>query len=485
MKDLDDISSPTQAIERKLSQYFAFYEAKPSFKVSLQNKLAVQSVQQLVKGNVERKMRTFLSWFRTPRLKWVMGLLLFIVVLFSIFTYRPARAAIERLFDIGYVKGVGFVRVSETSLLNGTTSTVKPERTLVIDQVVATAKDTQIWFHETGTKYSLDNVIGKFSTNLNVDGQEYPLVSWSWDTEEQKGTLQFNSFSMTKPTSITLHISPDWVIPIRLIPMTQMTTNQSMTIYPDACQINADINLCVRAFVADSTGYHLWLSASSANPVFYLPTLETSNPLTGNQAELMNSSGFIFNPIYPSEAPFPLEVPVGVQGIQSEVTTTLSFDRSNTESDSLTLLVSGLTVKTSVSELVSCDLGEAPQVGDRFSCEMSINIAGAQINFREGNITQNSDGIRLMLLSDPIQPSNGRILSGVDLEKLSSGSSYLVGSSFNVDTNRLEIWIGLNSFDSGSLQGIQGVRITDAYLTILEPFRLTWNMFLPSQSGLP
>ena len=472
MKDNENNADLNQALEQQLSTYFSLYKAEPAFRSNLQKQLVFHSARQSALGSVISKKKLLPDVFYHPRLKWVGGILFFIIVLFSLFAIHPVRAAIERFLDIGYVEGAGFVKVSNTNLLNGPTYSIKPDQTIGIDQVVADPKKTQIWFHSTGKIYSPEGTNGEFLAYLDVNGQKLPLISWGWVNNEQNGMFEFSSLGTTMPMLFILHISPDWSIPIHLIPMGQISAGQSMTIYPDICQTHLDVELCLRAFVSDSTGYHLWLSASSENPIFYLQTLDIHNPLAGEGAILMDFSGHQLDQVYPSQIPIPIVVSPVVSDVPKEVSTTLSFERSTNDNDSLDLLVAGLTGKTPVDELIMCEPGKNPGIGDQFPCEKSMNIAGELIRFHTGEITQNRYGIILTLRSDPIQSTNGLLLTGVDLENINDYSSSTMGTGFDLRTKQLELWF---TVDPANTETLYGIRINGAHLTILEPYELTWK----------
>lgn len=474
MKENENSADLSQALEQQLSAYFSLYEAETAFKANIEKQLVLHASQHLAVGSVKSKKRLLPDVFYQPRLKWVGGILFFIIVLLSLFAIHPVRAIIERSLDIGYIEGAGFVKVSETDILNGPTYSAKPDQTIGIDQVVADPKKTQIWFHSTGTKFNPEDTNGEFLAYLDVNGHKLPLVSYGWNSIKQEGIFGFGSLGMTMPMSFILHISPDWSIPIRLIPMGQISAGQSMTLYPDICQTHRDVELCLRAFVSDSTGYHLWLSGSSGNPIFYLQALETRNPLTGEEAILMDSSGHQLNQVYPSQLPMPIEVAPVVSDVPKEVSTTLSFERSTNDNDSLDFLVAGLTGKTPADELIMCEPGKNPGIGDQFPCEKTMNIAGELVRFHTGEITQEKyHGIILTLRSDPIQSSNGLLLTGVDLENINDYSSFTIGTGFDVRTKQLELWF---TVDPANPETLYGIRIIDAYLTILEPFQLSWSL---------
>ncbi|MFZ2096343.1 MAG: hypothetical protein WAV05_06865 [Anaerolineales bacterium] len=187
----------------------------------------------------------------------------------------------------------------------------------------------------------------------------------------------------------------------------------------------------------------------------------------------MDSSGNQLNPVYSSEPAVAVQVSSVITDTPEEVRTYLSFERSTDESGSLKRLIGGLTGKTPADDTIVCGLGANPQIGDKFTCEKSITIASEQIRFHEGEITKHSDGIHLTVRSDPIQASNGLLVTFVSAESIFYENSSLVGVGFNPRTDQLEIWQGL---DLLSAKNQFAVKITSAYLTVIEPYRISWSL---------
>jgi uncharacterized membrane protein (DUF485 family) len=465
-----------QQLAHRLSGYFSLYTAEPEYKLSLQKQLLVKSSQQANTQTRRRENRFFEYFHYRPAYKWVAALVVIILIFIMLIAISPVRAALERLIDFGYLEGVGFVRVSATYVLPGQVYSMRANQTITVDRIIADAQKTVVWMHVTGTQFDPDEMNDASFAYLESDRQTLPsissLISYKEDGSKEEGVFQFSSLGSRVSSPFILHLSPDWDIPITLIPMSSINKSQTTTIYPHICQTQLDVELCLRAFVSDSTGYHLWLGASSHNPIFYLQTLDIREPLTGKGAILMDSSGQQLEPVYSSELRTVLEVSSGITDSVNEVSTTLSFERSVNESGSLELLISGLTGKTPADDTIVCELGTDPNIGDHFPCEKSIIIAGEQISFHEGEITQHSDGIHLTIRSDPILASDGLLLTFVNADSLYYENSSLVGVGFDLRTNQLEIWLGL---DSLSAKNQFAVKITSADLTLLAPFRLTWN----------
>jgi hypothetical protein len=468
-------TSTNQQLEETLVGYFSLYTAEPEYRSALQKLLLYKSSKTNLM-HVGRRNNSFFEYLRyRPVYKWIVVASFIILIFIMLFAIRPVRAAIERLIDFGYLEGVGFVRVSETYVLDGPVYSIRPDQTVMVDRMIADERKTVVWLGITGSQLPIEKMNQVNFTYLEVNGQQLPFISSSVSSSpgenKQEGVYEFSSLGSSISSAFILHLSPDWDIPVSLIPMTSMDQSQTTTIYPHICQTQLDVELCLRAFVSDSTGYHLWLGASSHNPIFYLQALDIRDPLTGKGAILMDSSGHRLEQVYSPAPPIVMEVSPVITDTTEEVRTTLSFEPSPNESGSLDLLISGLTGKTPADDTIVCELGPDPQIGDKFPCEKSISIAGEQIRFHEGEITQHSDGIHLTVLSEPIQASNGLLVTFVNADSLYYENSSLVGVGFNPRTNQLEIWLGL---DSLSVKNQFALKITSADLTIFEPFKLTW-----------
>ncbi len=469
-------AGPNPQLEQKLVAYYSLYRAEPAYKSSLKQKLAKSSPQSIAQAG-RRENRFFEYLHYRPAYKWLAALAVVILIFIMLIAIRPVRAAIERLIDFGYLEGAGFVRVSETYVLPGPVYSKRPEQTIAVDRVIANPQKTVVWLRVIGDLYTPEEMNARFFATMAVDRQTLPFFSssvlYSPDEHLEKGVYEFTYLGLGIPSQFVLHLSPDWNIPISLVPMASMDTTQTTTLYPDLCQTHLDVELCLRTFVSDSTGYHLWLSASSRNPIYYLQYLNLNNPLSAEGPTLTDSSGHPLAAVYSSEPAIVMQVSPAITDTPGEESTYLSFERSPNEGGSLELQVPGLTGKTPANNTILCSLGNDPQVGNHFACEKTITIAGEQIRFHEGVISQHSNGIHLTIVSDPIEASNGFQITMVDAESLYYENSSLVGVGFDMRTHQLEIWLGMDSLNA---KNQFAVKITSADLTILEPFNLSWKI---------
>ncbi len=477
MNENDNFTDLNPAIEQQLHTYYSIYSSDPAFKANLQKQLAVQPSQQSTLQAGRRENKIFEYFHYRPAYKWVAALVVILLIFIMLIVIRPVRAAIERLIDFGYLDGAGFVRVSETYVLPSPVYSMRPEQTIAVERVIADPQKTMVWLRVIGKLFAPEEMNSATFATMEINRQSLPsfssLVSYTEDERLEEGVYKFSYLGLGVPSQFVLHLPPDWNIPIRLIPMGAMDNSQTKTIYPDLCQTHLEVELCLRAFVSDKTGYHLWLSASSRNPLFYIQILDIHNPLTGESAILTDSSGHQLDPVYSSEPAIVMQVSPVITDTPEEVKTYLSFERTTDESGYLVLLVGGLTGQTPVDELIMCEPGSHPGIGDQFPCEKTINIAGELIKFHTGEITQKKNyGTILTLQSDPIQSSNGLLLTGVDYENINNFSSSSSGMSFDVRTKQLELWC---TVDPANPETLYGIRIIGANLTILEPFQLTWK----------
>ena len=455
-------------IEKQIRSYYSSFTSASSFKQNLQNQL-----QYEISQNPARMLlrNPFTLRYTDPKVRWALGIVVFIILCFLSLAFAPVRKALGKTIDLGYLEGVGFVRMSETYVLNGSIISDHLSQAIVIDQAVMDSDGTTIWLHATGERLlepSGDIPIAY----IEASGQQYYASSSGWVDDTQSGVFKFSTSPPGMPLSFLLHIGPDRIIPIQLIPMRESTDHQAVTLFSEQCQTHHGVKLCVNAFISDSNGYHLLLNATSSNPDFYLESLYLSNSLSGEDVQLMDSSGNLLQRSSLSSTDFslPFEIPVEVFDAQRVASTTLHFSPSSKDNYSLTLTAPGLQVKTPVNKSISCDVGNDPVIGDAFPCETSITIGGIELTFHSIEVVHGQTGIQLRLISDPIQPKDNLMVTGAYLENLNN-VNYLIGTSFETKTRQLILFLEQETFSSDQSFNI---RIVDGHLTILEPYRFTW-----------
>jgi hypothetical protein len=115
-------------------------------------------------------------------------------------------------------------------------------------------------------------------------------------------------------------------------------------------------------------------------------------------------------------------------------------------------------------------VGNDPVIGSSIPCEISINIGGIELIFHSIEVVQGQTGTQLRMISDPIQPKDSLMITGAYLENLNKGN-YLIGTSFEVKTRQLILFLEQDTFNADLPFNI---RIVDGYLTILEPYQFNW-----------
>ena len=456
--------------ELQIRSYYSSFKCASSFKQNLKDKLHDE-----ISKNPAGKQKGFPLTLRyaNPKVRWALGIVVFTILCILSLTIAPVRKALGKTIDLGYIKGVGFVRMSETYVLNGKIISDDQSQAIVIDQVVMDSDSTTIWLHTTGESLLETSGNGPIAY-IETSGQQYDTSSWGWVDDNQSGVFRFSASQPGMPLSFLLHIGPDRIIPIQLIPMRESTDHQAVTLFSEKCQTHHGIELCVNAFITDSDGYHLLLNAISSNPGFYLESLYLSNSSTGEDVQLMDSSGNLLQRSSLSSADFslPFEIPVEVFDAQREASTTLHFSPASKDNDTLTLTVPGLQVKTPIDQIINCNVGDNPVIGSSIPCETSISIGGIELNFHSIEVSQGQTGTQLRMISDPIQPKDNLMVTGAYLENLNTGN-YFIGTSFEVKTHQLILFLEQDSFSSDPSFNI---RIVDGYLTILEPYQFNWTI---------
>ena len=457
-------------IENQIRSYYSSFKSASSFKQNLQNQLH----DGILKNPAGKQQRfSFTLRYTKPKVRWAVGIVVFTILCILSLAITPVRKALGKTIDLGYLEGVGFVKMSETYILNGKIISDQHSQAIVIDRVVMDSDSTTIWLHATGERLLEPSGDGPIAY-IETSGQQYDANSWGWVGDNQSGVFRFSVSQPGLPLSFLLHIEPDRIIPIQLIPMHESTDHQAVTLFSEKCQTNHGVELCVNAFITDSDGYHLLLNAVSSNPSFYLESLYLGNSTTGNDVQLMDSSGNLLQRSSLSSADFslPFEIPVEVFDTQREASTTLHFSPASKDNNTLTLTVPGLQVKTPIDQIINCNLGDNPVIGRSIPCETSINIGGIELNFHSIEVLQGQTGTRLRMISDPIQPKDNLMVTGAYLENLNNGN-YFIGTSFEVKTRQLILFLEQETFSSGQSFNI---RIVDGHLTILEPYQFNWTI---------
>ena len=183
-------------LENQVEAHYAQFKAEPSFQtISLQSRLNDEIKEKSARP---AHRPSFVQMFSSPVVKWMTGVLAFVLLVILSLGITPVRNAIGKALDLGYIDGVGFVRVSETFVLNGSIVSDRVSQAIVIDRVVMNSDGTRIWFHSTGETMSWSSIEGEPFAFMETDNRQYPVRSWGWDDDSQRGESsnfpKFNTF---------------------------------------------------------------------------------------------------------------------------------------------------------------------------------------------------------------------------------------------------------------------------------------------------
>ena len=167
------LNNVEQVLENQVEAHYAQYKAEPTFKQRLQSRLNDEIKEKSARP---AHRPSFAQMFSSPVVKWMTGVLAFVLLVILSLGITPVRNAIGKALDLGYIDGVGFVRVSETFVLNGSIASERPSQAIVIDRVVMNSDGTRVWFHSTGETMSWSSIEGEPFAFMETDNRQYPSV---------------------------------------------------------------------------------------------------------------------------------------------------------------------------------------------------------------------------------------------------------------------------------------------------------------------
>ncbi|MEW6568112.1 MAG: hypothetical protein AB1449_08095 [Chloroflexota bacterium] len=244
------------------------------------------------------------------------------------------------------------------------------------------------------------------------------------------------------------------------------------TLYPDSCDATEAIQLCAVAVVSEETGTTIFLSGSALDTSLSLLSLTAANPLTGeDRPVLQGDSGPGLSPIPVDMPPIPLELPpLGAQ----VVTESLRFAALAPDATA-TLHIPAVQAQVLVGMPIQLSLRPDPRPGEVFDTDVAVNVGTVSLHFVRAEVVEGPVGVQVVLISEPVRPLNGRLVTGLGLATPSAqgGGRRVFGSSFDVADRVLRVWWDLQGGE-GDEVAIQTVMVETAEVTLLGPFRLRW-----------
>lgn len=482
MSQPSDENKNSERIEHLLEMFFTSTKPSSSFEAKLRNRLAQHAKSQFIVGMSLSQDKRIQFWLNTSRLgrqlTYGIGLL---IILFLLFTFKPVRAAMERLVGYGYIPEVGFIDLNETQVLAHVITELNSDQRLSVTQAMTSPTQTRIWLRLTGIK---DNFLG-LEQNPDLwletgDGQKlYPLsISWtSGDSQNTEVQLQFAAISASEK-NIVLRTKSGWAIPLRFIPAMEADVPSSMNEYTNSCNDYQAIKLCILAVITDKRGTYILISEESIDSQMRVSSAVTSNPLSRERyVILQDDQGHTLAPVATGNMSMPIEVPPGGE---QQVTETFQFEPISPYTESATLQIPAVEAWIPVEAEFSLDLSQAPQLGSSFDPDIAIDVNGQIIQFNQGEIVRDNYGTRVVLTSSPMNPQSGRLVIGLDamITPTISDNHSFIGTGFENTPNGLvlKLWWLLGRDEDFARDRLQHIKIESARLALIGPFEITFYM---------
>jgi hypothetical protein len=425
------------------------------------------------------------SFDRKPwRSRWVWAALIGLVLIASLLIFRqPVLAAFGRLLGYGYFPQAGFVQLDTARILHNPVKQEHAGHSLAVISGLATPDETALWVEFSADPMPPDGAWLETST-----GEKVMLRNWNWDPD-QAGSRGIHLVFPPLPAGMdkmTLALPEGWRLPLEWIPAVQANIPSAEinapypTLQPDValptpqasnpCIKSNGLQVCLKAAVSDPVGTHLLLEANSQGeqltPGSYRELI-VPNLLTGDIKVILTDD--LGNALQFPNQPFdPLQMNNGV-GLQS-----LTFPSVSPQAQTLTLRVPAFEAQAALPDplQLQVDLGANPQPGQSLTLDQELKFLGQAVRFRQA--TLEGDGVaslRLTLISDPIQPQNGLLVSGLELGK-PEGIDDRYGSGSR--QGQLRVFTELIGPISGKKTGLLTFSILGARFELLGPFEFTF-----------
>lgn len=433
-----------------------------------------------------------------------LGLLFTVAVALAAVGPQRVWADLQRL--LGYVPGVGFVNLEETRVLtapvevtrNGLTLRVeqvlaRPDRTVIVIHSEGLPPEDQLWPH--GAREE-----GDFEPRLRLpDGRT--LISESWTLRLGAGTLEFPplpddvyhvTLELPRLPLVPTGAAPEeWKVPLNLRPATGALVEELFPqpyVPTDASDTHAGITLRVLEVAHGPEETALRLQVQWPDPDWEFPRIG------GDQSPVLRDDlGHVYLDVVPSSTGSSVQIkviriPDNLEMTPTPISTvpayeqTKAFAPASPSAQRLTLWADGLEFMVPAEASFTVDLGNNPQVGDRWPLDVHLTVAGFPVHITGGRLVQepivlpDGPGQRTVLQFDiaPVPDQGDRALRGLHLESetaIFSGS----GGGYNYRTRIMRASLNLREGQSIPFGSIQ-VRVRNASVLVRGPWTITWTV---------
>ena len=404
---------------------------------------------------------------------------------------------------LNYAPGIGFVNLAETQVLVSPVEATREGVTLRVEQVIAGPDQTEVMISSSGfseedlpwPNEAVDHP--DFTAFLLLpDGSRMEMTRW--ELSVGAGKLEFPALpdGVQQATLLVprLPLVPpgvlpqDWEIPLNFRPADgEIDDALFPQPYnpPDALDIHHGITLRVLDVAQTSSETALRYQVEWTDPdwEFWHGLGAWSMP------ELRDDVGHIYweslENSSSSVAVVAIPAPDGSQATPAPVVTsysdTLVFSPLSLSAGQATLWVDALEFQVPASAVFTIDLGNHPQIGDSWSLDIRLEVAGIPVHFTGARLRQEMNDLPdgtsetstfLEFDLDPLSEKEEMQLSGFDLsspDKAFNGSgSQGIGSNFKP-------YLSLDQAKEIP-SGVVPVQVSNADLAVFGPWVVTWDL---------
>jgi hypothetical protein len=505
--DLEGLESLEHSprVERALEVLFSAATPDAAFIAGLERQLVARTNARPAGESPLRRFRA--RWVQSfGQRRWaMMAVSLVLIVAVAVAAIGPQRvlASIQQL--LGYVPGVGFVDLENTRVLAAPVEVSRDGVTLRVEQVLAQPDRTVIVIRSQGLPPG-DHVVARgpeeadFQVWLRLpNGRTLRPKDWSVRTGE--GFLTFPSlpddvYRVTLELSRLPLVRPgaapeDWAVSLSLRPA---TGDLAAELFPqpyalsDASDTHADVTLRVLEVAHSPEETVLRLQVQWPDPDWERPHIG------GNRLpHLQDDLGHMYREGPPPGVGSVAQMEVERIAVDTEATPTptlaiptyeetLAFAPASPSAQHLTLWVDAVEFEVPAEDSFTVDLGDDPQIGDRWSLDVHLTVAGFPVHITGARLVEEEwhgrDGpakeTLLQFDIGPVPDQDDRALRGIGLESETPGFNG-GGGGYNYSTNRLRASLNLREGQSIPTSPIE-VRVNRASVLIRGPWNVAWTV---------
>lgn len=423
---------------------------------------------------------------------WVYAGSVALLVLLGWLTWQPAVRAIGPFLGYNFIEGVGFVPAAGVRILAAPVAQIQGTEILTVTQLVTSPEGTRLWYRLEGADRPLNALALDPAWLETPDHQTFESTNDAFSARvdrESGAIIVMQTFPSLPPeaTQVSFYAAPDWHIRLELQSAAEAAQNL-MLLYPDVCQTDLVVRLCVTTVALADEGIYLVVQGESTDPNAF--RFEQIGDWDMESITLMDDLGHQRMPTYlPNllalgemavEEPAAREPPDGKVRIQEALT----FEPVPKDATMLTLRIPAFTGRRGeriiAQKSFTIDLGEAPQVGDTFEIDLRMAIRGVEVVFDQAEIIDDPNGVMVQLTSRPLDEIRRCEIRVVDVSLPDSStpgntSRTIMTGGCSV-TGEMQIGFDIEN-DDGSLQGgthTFTMRLEAVDVITVGPFEMTW-----------